>query len=371
VGLAGRRGALAVKPQTVCADEPEVQTSRRAIALTAAAIYAGAAILGIFEGLLPGSRAATTSLAAGGIALLIAAFLATVGPRLPRRVLFVFGPLGALLIACALGSPQGYGDGAILYVWPAVWAAYFYGTRGTVAIVVCIGAVHAGLLLSLPPEQANVDRWLDVEVAVIVVAAVVRVLAARSERLVRQLAWESRADPLTGLLNRRGLDERLAAELSRAGRDDACLACVQFDLDHFKGINDRYGHDVGDRVLVWVGAIILTESRGADVAARAGGEEFVVLLPATSRADARAFAERVRRVVEAGPGARHRDGIPDDLTVTISAGVSAARAPESADALLLAADAALYRAKAAGRNRVVVDEGPQARVTRARRPAAA
>ena len=151
------------------------------------------------------------------------------------------------------------------------------------------------------------DRWIDVVVAVLVVAGVVRVLAARNERLVDKLVDEARVDPLTGLLNRRGLEERMQAEIARAAREGTPLGAVVFDLDHFKDVNDTHGHELGDRVLVWLGALLKEQARGVDVAARVGGEEFVVLLPRADQDAAATFAERVRRAVASrGAGRRAR-----------------------------------------------------------------
>jgi diguanylate cyclase (GGDEF)-like protein len=329
---------------------------KRMMVLSAAAIYAGAALLGLGEGLLPGGEEGVSAVP-GLVALLVCLGLAVIGKRLPTWSIFLLGPLGAALIGVAVATTTGYGDGAVLYMWPAIWAACFFGTRGTVFIVAWIGVVHAVALIVLPPGHASIDRWLDVEMAVLVVAVVVRVLAVRSERLLQRMAEEARVDPLTGLLNRRGFDERLHVEQSRSERDAAWLSAVRFDLDHFKRVNDEHGHDMGDRVLAWLGGTITEQIRGVDVAARVGGEEFVVVLPRADGHAARAFAERVRELV-ATPGrgtGRERYRVPADLALSISAGIGAATAPPDVDELLQDADRALYRAKAGGRNRVVVD----------------
>jgi diguanylate cyclase (GGDEF)-like protein len=121
---------------------------------------------------------------------------------------------------------------------------------------------------------------------------------------------------------------------------------VTLDLDHFKRVNDERGHEAGDRALAMVGRVIADHVRGADLAARWGGEEFVVVLPGADAAAARAFAERVRGAV-----ADSRDGL------TLSAGVAVTTGPPDPRALLGAADAALYAAKRAGRDRTVVADG--------------
>jgi len=153
-------------------------------------------------------------------------------------------------------------------------------------------------------------------------------------------------DALTGLLNRRGLEERLAAEVARATRERTSLVLVSLDLDHFKRVNDEQGHEAGDRALAMVGAVIADHVRGADLAARWGGEEFVVVLPGADAPAARVFAERVRAAVAAsGTG------------LTASAGVAVSDVPPDPPALLAAADAAMYAAKRTGRDRTVVADG--------------
>ena len=322
--------------------------------LSAAAIYSGAAFVGFIESVLPGGE--PFSILPGLAALILATLTVKLGPHLPRLALAGLGPLGAALIGAALSSTHGYVDAAVLYMWPAVWMAFFFGAWGTAFIVGWIGLVHGAVLLSFPPEASNIDRWVDVVVAVFVVAAVVQALAARNQRLVGRLEDEARVDPLSELLNRRGLDERLEAEVSRAEREGAPLGAVAFDLDHFKQINDEHGHEIGDRVLVWLGALLKEQGRGVDVAARVGGEEFVVLLPGADHDAAHAFAERVRLAVAASRSerSRRRVGLSESLQLTISAGVASAGAPVDGPALLAEADQALYAAKRAGRNRTVV-----------------
>jgi predicted signal transduction protein with EAL and GGDEF domain len=135
---------------------------------------------------------------------------------------------------------------------------YLYASLGIALVIAVVIFFRSGaVLLSLSGAESTMDRWIDVVVAVLVVAGVVRVLAARNERLVDKLVDEARVDPLTGLLNRRGLEERMQAEIARAAREGTPLGAVVFDLDHFKDVNDTHGHELGDRVLVWLGAQIL------------------------------------------------------------------------------------------------------------------
>jgi diguanylate cyclase (GGDEF)-like protein len=164
-------------------------------------------------------------------------------------------------------------------------------------------------------------------------------------------------DELTGLANRRRFIEALGLELKRAERFGSPLALVLADLDNFKLINDQFGHATGDRVLTALAGVLRHSLREVDVPARIGGEEFAVLLPETDPAGAHDLAERLRAEVSSvellGP-----DGEP--LVVTASFGVATHPPAESGDALLSIADAALYRAKRQGKNRVVVGDEAEA-----------
>jgi diguanylate cyclase (GGDEF)-like protein len=169
----------------------------------------------------------------------------------------------------------------------------------------------------------------------------------------RQLDRLARIDALTGVANRRALDETLVAEWRRATRTATWLSLVIVDIDFFKAYNDTYGHPAGDAILARVARLVERElRRPADFAARFGGEEFVVLLPETSLEGAVAVAERIRAEVEAVAILHASSNVAP--VVTISAGVaSAAPAADFAlSSLVERADRALYEAKAAGRNRV-------------------
>jgi diguanylate cyclase (GGDEF)-like protein len=315
------------------------------MAFSAAAMYGGAASVAFLEGAIPGGS--EFSLAPGAAAFVVVVPLLLAGPRLPMALLAALGPLGVALIGLSLATSPPSGDGELLYIWPVLWVAYFFGRLASVLIVVWIGVVHALVLISLPPGVGYLDRWLDVMVSVGVVAAVVNTLSERNKRLVARLEAEAREDQLTRVLNRRGFEERARVELERAVRAQAPMAAVSFDIDRFKRVNDEYGHDAGDRVLSHLGAVLRAETRGADVAARLGGEEFVVLLSGVDAEQARLYAERVRRAfsegIQLGPS-----------RLTVSAGVTVALAPARLEPLLQAADAGLYAAKRAGRDRTVV-----------------
>jgi two-component system cell cycle response regulator len=159
-------------------------------------------------------------------------------------------------------------------------------------------------------------------------------------------------DQLTGLHNRRYMSTQLSALVARAARGGEQVAVLMIDIDHFKKINDGYGHDVGDLVLREFAVRLASNVRAVDLPCRYGGEEFVVVMPGTGLADAQRIAERIRDHVGTSS---FRVGPEDDhLSVTISIGVATtARPDESPETLLKRADEALYEAKAAGRNRVI------------------
>ncbi|HWT69182.1 MAG TPA: diguanylate cyclase [Pseudomonas sp.] len=155
-------------------------------------------------------------------------------------------------------------------------------------------------------------------------------------------------DPLTGLPNRAAWSERLDHEISQWQQHGNTLMLAMLDLDHFKRINDNYGHLAGDKVLKIIATVLRKRLRGTDFIARFGGEEFVLLMPSTVPAAGMKLLEHLRASIEACPF--HFKGEP--VTVTISMGLTAFKAGENSDLVLKRADQALYRAKNAGRNRV-------------------
>jgi len=173
---------------------------------------------------------------------------------------------------------------------------------------------------------------------------------------VEKLSNNMLTDPLTGTGNRYHLQQRLDQELNFARRHDTAVGVLLMDLDHFKSVNDNFGHLTGDKVLVEVGATLLEAVRAEDMVFRYGGEEFCVLVRGLDEQHMVALGERIRSLVEA---LTVRDG-PLKVKITISVGVAVQVGAESEEAsLLLRADQALYRAKEGGRNRVVLDENDE------------
>jgi len=227
-------------------------------------------------------------------------------------------------------------------------------TRSVIALPFFVDRQQAGVFLLRRGEgEAPLDDE-DVAFADAVVKAAVASIqrahlleSARADNV--RLAALAQTDPLTQVLNRRALTDRLVSELDRARRYGHAVAVLMLDLDHFKAINDTSGHLVGDGVLKDTAEILRSAVRSADFVARYGGEEFVIVLPETSTEGAVTFAERLRERIA---GTAFAGGQGAALTLSVSIGVSLFPGPRitSVDDLLSAADTALYRAKNDGRN---------------------
>jgi diguanylate cyclase (GGDEF)-like protein len=170
------------------------------------------------------------------------------------------------------------------------------------------------------------------------------------KQLISTLNHLSTTDSLTGLLNRRALNEMLHHEIDRSSRYDNNLSLVLCDIDKFKKINDTFGHSAGDRALLAVAAVLRQTLRKSDLLGRYGGDEFMIILPETSLAGAKKLAEKVRQAVEEldieVPGNKR-------IRFTLSMGVASCCSPiENIDTLVALADTALYASKEAGRNMV-------------------
>jgi diguanylate cyclase (GGDEF)-like protein len=175
-------------------------------------------------------------------------------------------------------------------------------------------------------------------------------IALENARLHRLVERQANTDGLTELPNRRHFEEALESEITRVERFDGSISLVLADLDDFKQVNDRYGHQAGDDVLRTFADILRTTVREVDLPSRYGGEEFAVLLPQTDLEGAQELAERLRRALAARPMSTHPGGL---VAVTASFGVAAFPDAPTPAALFASADEALYRAKRAGKNCVV------------------
>lgn len=268
-----------------------------------------------------------------------------------HRAVWAIAPAVAVptLVAIDLLTHDSSTTAQIFFLFPALYGASQLRLPGaviTTALAVLGEAIVVGV--QLPPRDAVVQAWY-VTAAICTTAVLLAVATERSARLVSRLEQLAAIDPLTGLATRRVLDEAASSALSGAG-SDAGTALILIDVDHFKSINDRYGHPAGDAVLVQLAAVLLDHSRPTDVVCRLGGDEIAVLLPACEERTAIARAEEVLLAVRTHP---FRIEGHEDVAVSVSMGC--AHLPTHATdlrALYTAADGALYEAKQAGRGRV-------------------
>jgi diguanylate cyclase (GGDEF)-like protein len=249
-----------------------------------------------------------------------------------------------------------------------IWAALRFSQRvvTTATVVSCAFAVYYTVedARTLAPSTLNeLLLTLLAFVSAVVVAGLVlsAVMVERSravERLSRALAdlqEQAVTDPLTGLYNRRYLRDFLQREWIRAKRRDGTLAVIMIDLDHFKRINDTYGHEMGDFVLTAVAALLRTHIRSSDIVCRYGGEEFALVLPDAAPDTVLRRAEDIREAI--GRLELNHRGVPiDRVTASLGVALFPGRA-DGPDTLLRASDEALYAAKGAGRDRVVTAPG--------------
>lgn len=246
--------------------------------------------------------------------------------------------------------------------WLGPWVSYEHAplfARSDLRSVALLPMERSGKLIgSLNLGSRAADRFTRTHASdflsrMATVGAVCLENAANRERLV----LTGLTDALTGLYNRRYLTRRLEEELARAQRHAQSLSCLFVDVDHFKRVNDTYGHTAGDEVLRELAARLRCDLRPCDVAVRYGGEEFALLLPQTAAREAARIAERIRAMIHGEPVPTRAGPVP----VTVSIGVAQAR-PDLGQrrevvgsALIAAADAALYLAKERGRNCVMLD----------------
>lgn len=226
--------------------------------------------------------------------------------------------------------------------WPAALVPLAHGF--VLILPVAIGDVLARRFADVGDVWAAL---FAIELVLYAVGTVFVMVMLVSERTVRAHKAAAATDPLTGLLNRRGFAEAAVRLAAREAKADDAVSLIAFDLDHFKSVNDRFGHPVGDEILRLFADVMTQTLRASDLVGRVGGEEFCALLPCRIE-EATLAAERVRQAFE-GCGVAI-DG--ESLTTTVSVGIAGGRAGIPLEVLIGAADAALYRAKRAGRNRI-------------------
>lgn len=275
------------------------------------------------------------------------------GRRWVSRVTIVYG---ILLVSALMAVTRPIEATPFFYLWPLVFSAYFCSRREVAADLVLMWVTLGLALFIFSHDPMKPGLFVGVGVSVTLTTLVVMLLAEHVTAVIRQLKRAADTDYLTGLYNRRAFDVEFREQCDRARRHALPLALATFDLDHFKQVNDRWGHAEGDRALCEFAALLRRELRGGDTLARVGGEEFAVVLFGVGLAEAVAFAERIGVELTSRPAG-------SGPALSTSAGVAAlsSRVPDPA-ALMLAADRALYAAKAAGRRRVAVWEDGATRV---------
>ncbi len=249
----------------------------------------------------------------------------------------------ALLRQLSAGAPKG-----VQLAYVGLGASPQAGRGVTLPLAPRIG-IRAYLPAAIVSHRKNAAYVRVIEAGLLALVALMLLTLVLARPLLRAFRWteeqasEARIDSLTGLANRRALEEILAAEISRAHRFAHQLAVVLLDLDRFKEINDSFGHAAGDVMLRAVSRLLTSLARQGDTVARWGGEEFVVVLPETDLAGAQRFAERLRRTIEAQA--------IGEMKTSASCGVATMLPDDSVEELIGAADQALYLAKSNGRNR--------------------
>jgi len=257
---------------------------------------------------------------------------------------------GAVIATAAIyfwGEDSLYG--AVPYLLPALYASCFLSLRWAVVHIGFIGALLAMLLIVRDPAYTPLASWGATIGTVAAGAILVAGIRRRTGAELSSLADAALRDPLTGLLNRRGFEQAFDTELERARRTGQPLSVIVGDLDHFKELNDRFGHAAGDDALRRVGLAFSTGERSWDTAARVGGEEFAVIAPDTDEHGAYIISERVRTAIE--------ESFAEECEAEITGSFGIVSFPvhgQTPGALLKAADQALYAAKRLGRNRSVI-----------------
>lgn len=181
---------------------------------------------------------------------------------------------------------------------------------------------------------------------------------SKRKKAEKELLFQVIRDPLTGLFNRRYLEESLEREISKANRQKIPLGLIMLDADHFKSFNDTYGHIAGDTVLKHLSKLLVRNSRREDIACRYGGEEFVLVLPGTEKKVARQRAEDLRKIVQNGETLTHESKELPNITISLGIALLPDHGNTAAE-LITEADKALYRAKENGRNQVVIARHPK------------
>jgi diguanylate cyclase (GGDEF)-like protein len=262
---------------------------------------------------------------------------------------------GAELAAARVAALIVLGSTIVMLVRPRIKSLADTGRVMALLMVFVAATVALQLVLSLGVFRA--DHQLDAAAHDLTMIGITMLgfgfIGMYVAETKRRLHEETRLDSLTGLHNRRAFEEMIHREVQLAARDNTPLTLLMMDLDHFKQLNDTWGHALGDRALRTFGGVLLTVTGSRDAVARLGGEEFAILLPGRSPRSALSLAERLRATVE---GLRLSEG-EELVRFTVSVGLSSLQAGETGfEPMLRRADRALYKVKRSGRNRVLLAE---------------
>jgi diguanylate cyclase (GGDEF)-like protein len=289
-------------------------------------------------------------------------------PNLPGLVLGAIAWIGTVVVLSPGDSAMRLTIGAaIVAIYAALTASELWNERRrtmhsrwpTIAVPVLHGAVLMlpillGDLLRAHDETFSSSVWVtafSIELVLYAIGTVFVIFMLVSDRVVTVHKTAASIDPLSGMFNRRGFAEACSRVIEREANAGRPVTAMIFDIDHFKSINDRFGHPAGDEILKLFSTVVVSNLRISDLSGRIGGEEFAALLPC-SLEEGVIVAERVREAFESS-GIVCEEG-PVDTTVSI--GVAGGPAGTELEVLLAAADTALYQAKRSGRNRVEAAE---------------
>jgi diguanylate cyclase (GGDEF)-like protein len=353
---AGSQGRLSLRERLVwpTLSRPAVPISkdRATIARTYAYLFGLGGTLALITLALPGSpdREPLWGLVVPAIVAYAAAIVFVVSFDRLSMWAFQASPIvGATLVTAVLylNGASAIGAYAMLYFWVVLSACNFFGLRVALLHIALCAALFGLVLVALDAPLGGL-YWV-MGVGTLLVSGLLMVgLRAQVERVVLWLADVAGTDVLTGLANRREFEDRFAHELERSARSERPMGLIAIDLDWFKEVNDRFGHEAGDRALKTVAGVLQEATRRIDSVARLGGEEFAVLLPEAGEEETHRLAERLRREVRT-MFAGHA------CPLTVSCGIATFPASgATASDLMRAADRALYMAKDLGRDRTIV-----------------
>lgn len=338
---------------------PATRHARRHAVALGAALFAGGAVFAATASFV--TRTSEVDVTGARIIVVVSALTALAfwlgRDRVGDWAMLAGVAAGVVLITCGV-YVNGERDGGpamvneVYYVWPVVFAAYYLSDRALATAIGLVAVCYAAVLVAIDPGAVGVSRWLMVVSMLAGVGGLISRLQHRLDELFERLSDTARRDPLTGLLNRRGLEQLVEEELSRATRSGRPVTLVLGDIDYFKRVNDHLGHPTGDAALLRTARVLERVARRGDTVARLGGEEFVLVAPNADAEAGLALAERARDAVQ-------KAFALDPIPLTASFGVVAFPADGvTAEDLLATADRALYAAKGDGRNRCKLAAAP-------------